>query len=197
MTNDTRAYWDAQAPTFDQDADHGLLDPDVRAAWRQVLLERFPPAPARVVDLGCGTGSIAVLLAEAGYQVHGVDLSSRMIDTAHTKTSVAGVEVELQQGDADHPPFDKGTFDVVFARHVLWAMPDPDAALGRWIDLLAPGGRLVLVEGRWDTGAGISAEDCRALVERRRHHADVRLLPDPTLWGRTITDERYLVVSTS
>lgn len=66
---DTRDYRDAQSATFDAQPDHGLLDPAVRAAWAQLLLPLMPPAPASVVDLGCGTGSLAVLLAQAGYQV--------------------------------------------------------------------------------------------------------------------------------
>jgi SAM-dependent methyltransferase len=41
-------------------------------------------------------------------------------------------------------------FDVV-ARHLLWTLPDPAAALRRWIGLLRPRGHLVFVEGRWDT----------------------------------------------
>lgn len=195
MTQETRAYWDAQAPAFDQDADHGLLDPGVRSAWRRLLVDHLPPAPARIIDLGCGTGSVSVLLAEVGYQVHGVDLSSKMIDAAQAKAAAAGVEAEFHQGDVDRPDCGAGEFDVVFARHVLWAMPDADAALARWVELVAPGGRVVLVEGRWDTGGGIAADECRALLERHRRQVALQLLPDPALWRRTITDERYLVSS--
>jgi hypothetical protein len=74
-------------------------------------------------------------------------------------------------------------------------MPSPAAALRRWIDLLAPRGRLVLVEGSWSTGAGLTAEETRVLVEATGRQATVRHLPDPVLWGREIADERYLVVS--
>jgi methylase of polypeptide subunit release factors len=63
-----RAEWDEQAASFDQEPDHGLLDPTVRAAWIAVLTDVLPPAPARILDLGCGTGTLAVLLAEAGYE---------------------------------------------------------------------------------------------------------------------------------
>src|SRR5687768_4542510 len=58
--------WDREAQTFDEAADHGLADPDCREAWRSLLLEHLPPAPARVADLGCGTGTLALLLAEVG-----------------------------------------------------------------------------------------------------------------------------------
>jgi hypothetical protein len=56
VTNDVQQFWDAQASRFDEEPDHGLLDPDVRAAWSEVLLPELPPAPGRVADLGCGTG---------------------------------------------------------------------------------------------------------------------------------------------
>jgi hypothetical protein len=53
----------------------------------------------------------------------------------------------------------------------------------------------VLIEGRWSTGAGISAAECRALVQTVRVEALVERLDDPVLWGRAIDDERYAVLS--
>ena len=188
----TTEYWDSQAARFDEEPDHGLRDPDVRACWRDLLLSALPPAPARVADLGCGTGTIAVLLAGEGYDVHGVDLSGAMVAAARAKAAEAGVTVQLQQGDAASPPWEPASFDVVFARHVLWAMPDPATVVRRWTGLLRPGGRLVLVEGLWYTGGGLSAARCRELVGG---DVVVKPLTDPRLWGRTITDERYLLVS--
>ncbi|RSM39163.1 class I SAM-dependent methyltransferase [Amycolatopsis balhimycina DSM 5908] len=193
----TQDDWDAQAATFDDQPDHGLRDLGVRAAWADLLLPLLPPAPAAVADLGCGTGSLAVLLAEAGYAVCGVDLSPRMLDVAGKKAEAAGVSVELRRGDAADPPCSPGTYDVVLVRHVLWVMSDPSAAVDTWVRLLKPGGRLVLVEGRWFTGAGISAEECERLVRARREEASVTRLDDPALWGAPIEDERYVLVSRS
>jgi ubiquinone/menaquinone biosynthesis C-methylase UbiE len=195
MAGDARAYWDEQAASFDDEPDHGLRDPAVRAAWASLLRSRLPAPPAAVVDLGCGTGSLAVLLASAGYAVEGLDLSDRMVAAAAVKAHAAGVAAGFRQGDASSPPFPAGSADVVLARHVLWALPDPDAALRRWTALLRDGGVLVLIEGRWSTGAGIPAECCRELVLRHRAEATVERLDDPALWGRRIDDERYLLVS--
>jgi hypothetical protein len=53
----------------------------------------------------------------------------------------------------------------------------------------------LLVEGHWSTGAGLTAEETRALVRRHRREAEVERLDDPALWGRAIDDERYAVIS--
>jgi len=192
---DVRRYWDEQAGSFDDEPDHGLRDPAVRDAWQRLLHAHLPPAPADVTDLGCGTGSLAVLLAQAGHRVRGIDLSDAMVSAAIAKADATGVTATFAQGDAGAPPFEPESADVALARHVLWALPQPSEALRRWVRLLRPGGRLVLIEGRWSTGAGITAEDCRTLVLRHRRAAHVERLTDPALWGRAIDDERYLLTS--
>ena len=195
MTEDVRAFWDAEAERFDEEPDHGLRDPAVRAAWGRLLLEHLPAPPADVLDLGCGTGSLTVLLAEAGHRVHGVDLAPNMVAAARAKIAAAGVTATVEVGDATDPPGGPGAYDVVLTRHVLWALPDPSAALARWARLLRPGGRLLLVEGSWWTGGGLTAAETERLV--RPYASDVRAvrLTDPLLWGAPVEDERYLCVA--
>lgn len=183
--------WDATAEHFDDEPDHGLADPDTRAAWRDLLGSALPEAPARVADLGCGTGSLTRLLVDEGYAVDGVDFSPAMVARARAKVP----EAEFVVGDASEPPLGRAAYDVVLSRHVLWALADPAAALVRWVDLLRPGGRIVLVEGSWASGAGLTAGDAVRIVHGVRRHAEVRHLPDPLLWGKEIVDERYLLVS--
>ncbi|MFC6020470.1 class I SAM-dependent methyltransferase [Plantactinospora solaniradicis] len=195
MTGGTRQSWDEHATAFDEEADHGLRDSGVRRAWADLLLPVLPPAPASIVDVGCGTGSLSVLLAGAGHHVRGVDFAPRMLAAAREKTIGAGVGVDYVLADGAKLPFARSSFDVVLARHVLWALPDPDRVLAHWISLLRPQGRLVLVEGCWSTGTGLPAATCRALVLRCRREAEVRVLDDSRLWGQEITDERYLLVS--
>jgi len=195
VTRATHEAWDGAAERFDEQPDHGLADERVRAAWTAVLRAALPVPPARILDLGCGTGSLSVLLAELGHNVHGVDLSPRMLDLAAAKAERHGVRVALGEGDAGDPPV-AGPFDVVLSRHVLWALPDLPAVLDRWTSLLGPGGRLVLVEGRWHTGAGLRADDLLRLVRSATGTAELRHLPDPALWGGPIADERYLIVAT-
>lgn len=185
--------WDAAADTFDEEADHGLRDAAVREAWAVCMRSWLPDAPADVLDVGCGTGSLALLAAEQGHRVTATDLSPRMADRARAK--LADVDAEVLVGEASRPPVGDRTFDVVLARHVVWLLPDPEAALKHWCSLLNPGGRLVLVEGVWG-GVGLSAGQLMAALDPLTasvHHT--LLSADPALWGREVDDERYVLVA--
>jgi SAM-dependent methyltransferase len=188
----TTIDWDAEADTFDQEPDHGLRQAGVRAAWAGKLAAWLPASPADVLDLGCGTGSLALLAAERGHRVTALDLSPRMAERARAK--LAGAAARVLVGDAAAPPVPGGAFDVVMARHVLWTLPDPEAVLRHWVSLLRPGGRLVLVEGVWGD-AGLPHERIVAaltpLVERVRH---VPLSGERALWGKEVDDDRYAVL---
>jgi len=211
MLSSVARYWDSAAGTFDDEPDHGLRDARVRAAWRDRLAQWFPAPPSSVLDLGCGTGSLGVLAEEMGHEVVGVDVSAAMVDRARKKVRAAGAGMELLVGDAGDPPVGDRSFDVVLARHLLWTLPTPEAALRRWVRLLRPGGRLVLVEGRWDAPAGAAGYVDEAAELPWGHGipadvltanaaqlvTDVRFedLTDPGLWGHEVTDERYAVVA--
>jgi SAM-dependent methyltransferase len=195
MTSDA-AYWDSQAATFDDGADHGLRDSRVAEAWRRLLLDHLPSAPAAVADLGCGTGSLSVLLAAEGYAVTGLDFAPKMIRAARAKARKAGVAARFVLSDATMPALPPASFDVVLARHVLWAMPDMVRTLGEWLRLLVPNGALVLIEGRWSAArSGLTAAEAGRAVLRHRSDATIIGLDDPALWGGPVSDERYLLIS--
>lgn len=195
-------YWTAVAPTFDAEPDHGLRSPAVRAAWAARLREWVPGSGADVVDVGCGTGSLALLLAEQGHRVVGVDVSAGMVTRARRKFADAGRRLPVVLGDAAEVPVRAGRFDVVLARHLLWALPDPVAALRQWVRLLRPGGWLVLIEGRWAASdsttpwsGGVPSDVLASAVAPWVARVHVELLTDPRLWGKEIEDERYVVLA--
>ena len=192
MRDDVVGYWNAEAARFDDAPDHGLRDPAVRAAWRGLLREHLPEPPGDVLDLGCGTGSLTLLVAELGHRVAGVDIAPAMVAAARAKLTAAGATATVELGDAADPPGRTGSYEIVVARHVLWALPDPAAVLARWVRLLRPGGRLILVEGRWWTGGGLTAEETRRLLDPYAAHVTTRPLADPVFWGGPVDDERYL-----
>ena len=199
-----RQYWDDSAADYDSYPDHGLLDSDIRAAWKDLLRTWLPTRPSEVVDLACGTGTMSALMAELGHQGRGIDLSGEMVALARAKTAPFGAAVEVVQGDAADPPFTAGSVDVVFARHILWTLPEPAAALRRWAELLRPGGRMVLVEGRWGLEAagdkpdlpwraGVPSDELALALRDLGLEPAVVQLSDSVFWGREIEHERYLV----
>lgn len=209
MNSGIADYWNDYADVYDNEPDHGLGDPAIRQAWR-VLLERWlPAASCDVVDLACGTGSLTELAAGLGHRVVGVDLAGNMVERARAKTARYAGRVTVKLGDACDPPIEPSSVDVVLARHILWTLPDPQAALARWCSLLRPGGRFLLVEGRWWSvgdaeyndedgmpwAGGVRAVALVAALEPLARRIEVEPLTDPVLWGREISDERYLVVA--
>lgn len=213
LTSAIAHYWDDAAPAFDAEPDHGLRQEHTRAAWTRLLEQWAPSAPADVLDVGCGTGSLSLLLAQAGHRVTGVDLAPRMIEQARAKLTAAGLASRFLVGDAATPPTGNEHFDMVLARHLVWTLPDPEGALREWVARLRPGGRLLLIEGRWreagNTGpayvagaeslpwnGGIGADDLTAAVRPLVTSLRVEPLSHQTdLWGGPVTDERYALIA--
>jgi ubiquinone/menaquinone biosynthesis C-methylase UbiE len=116
-----------------------------------------------------------------------------MVERARAKAA-GRTDVTFVVADAADPPLRVGEYDAVLCRHVLWTLPDQPAALRSWIGLLRPSGRLLLVEGSWHTGTGLSAADTMAMARAAGRSAELHPLADSVYWGGPITDERYLVV---
>lgn len=212
-TSAIQTFWDSAAAEFDTEADHGLRDPATRAAWARRLESWTPSGAGDVLDAGCGTGSLTLLLAELGHRVTGVDLAPRMVALAEAKLAAAGHQGRFLVGDAGRPPLGDESFDVVLARHVVWTLPDPVAALRDWTGRLRPGGTLILVEGRWAAApsaapyadgaeslpwnGGVRADDLVDAVGPMVAGLRVEdLTGEPDLWGRAVQDERYALVAT-
>lgn len=171
-----REWWDDDADAYDVAPGHSLSDPVEAAAWRAALLSLLPPAPARVLDVGAGTGSMSLLAAEMGHDVTALDLSEGMLERAERKASERGLVIDFVAGPAEEPPL--GSFDVVMARHLLWTLPKPAEALTAWRRAVRNDGRLVLFEGSW-AGEGpwaramdaIASSAERLMSVRDDHHA--------------------------
>jgi SAM-dependent methyltransferase len=144
-----RHHWDRRAATFDEEAGHGLTHPDQRAAWLELLRGITSTERLDALDVGCGTGFLAGLLAELGHRVTGVDLSPGMIEQARKKAAAQGLEIDFRVSDAAALGLASASYDLVVARHVIWNLPEPDRGVQEWLRVLRPGGRLALVEGKW------------------------------------------------
>jgi ubiquinone/menaquinone biosynthesis C-methylase UbiE len=189
-----RKYWDSAAASFDCEPDHGLHDLRVLRAWTELLKTWLPGNNTAVLDVGCGTGSLSVILAGLGHSVTGIDVSPAMIARAQAKALEHPIEFHVM--DAAAPQFGPRSFDVIVCRHLLWTLPEPSDVLQRWVGLLRPIGRLILIEGYWNTGAGLHAPELLAALPSSVTMVSVQNLSDqPEYWGKKVTDERYAIIA--
>ena len=131
--------WTDRAPTFD--ADHATENLTI---WRKVLEELIGrKGQGKVLDVGTGTGFLANMLAEIGYESMGIDFSEGMLELGKQNSLNRGVSVAYYLGDGDALPFEDNTFDALVNCRVLWTLLDPVKSLKEWMRVLKPGGVLL------------------------------------------------------
>ena len=101
LTDKVRAYWDADAATYDDSSDHGYAaaSPSLRAAWNAALHRLLPGEGRRVLDVGAGTGFLSLTAARLGHRVTAIDLSAGMLDRLRDSAARDGLEIEVVEQD--------------------------------------------------------------------------------------------------
>ena len=79
-------------------------------------------APIDVLDMGCGTGFLALEFAALGHHATGADFSEQMIERARVKAAERSLEVRFDVADAENLPYPDGSFDLLIERHVVWTL---------------------------------------------------------------------------
>lgn len=136
-----RAMFDRIAPRYD--AMNRLLSLGLDRGWRRVALDAIAVGRGdRVLDLACGTGDLAALAAARGARVVGADFARAMLRGAQQR----GVGCALVQADAEALPFRTGFATAATCGFALRNFVSLEAALGELGRVLAPGGRIALLD---------------------------------------------------
>lgn len=137
-----KTYWQERSKTFGFESDLGRL----RAVGERI--DRYlPEGRLKVLDIGCGPGTIACSMALLGHDVTAVDLSRNMVEKAKDNAAALGLDIEFVCTSALELPFSDDTFDAVVSRNLVWALPDPEASFAQWSRVLKPGGMVVYLDG--------------------------------------------------
>lgn len=139
-----QAYFRAHAPEWDRIRTLHVADDQVEAAMRSALgAEPF----GVLVDLGTGTGRMLELFADRFQRGIGLDINHDMLAYARAKLERAGLaRCQVRQGDLFNVALDDRSADAVIFHQVLHFLDDPARAVAEAARILAPGGRLLVVD---------------------------------------------------
>ena len=143
MKQRVKDYWTQRSHDFGT-VRKNELENEMGQRWLHEI-ERFLPEGRSldILDVGTGTGFFAVLLAQQGHRVEGIDLTPAMLEEARTLAKQRNLDITFREMDAQNLAYPDGTFDVVISRNLTWTLPDPERAYASWFRVLKPGGVLL------------------------------------------------------
>jgi len=156
--------------------DYGRLAPYLEKGALEFLDRLAIPPGDRLLDIACGTGQLAILAARKGIRVTGVDVAANQVEQARARAAEEGVEIALDEGDAESLPYGDASFDVVVSLVGAIFAPRPELVAAEMMRVCKPGGRIVM--GNW-TPEGHVGQMFRVI----RKYVPPLPMPSPLLWG--------------
>lgn len=178
MKSTARTRFDLWAESYDRSLLHHFLFRPSYLVFMEEIARWHDrnPRPFRVLDVGCGTGELAALLAASNWPVQavGLDYSPSMCELAAAKAErIAGPDRPgFVAGDSEFLPFASGSFDVVACSNSFHHYPHQADVVHEARRLLRPGGQFILIDGFRDNVIGWVVFDVIVgHIEKDVHHA--------------------------
>ena len=140
-------YWGGVAP-FDSGTCHRICADGRGMEYLKTLGDRIPEE-AKLLDLACGAGFLAIAASLSGRESIGIDSSRHMIEEAKRCAKEIGSDAKFVVADVCSLPFDDCTFDSVVIRNSLWSFFYPEKALSEACRVLKPGKNLIIIDANW------------------------------------------------
>jgi ubiquinone/menaquinone biosynthesis C-methylase UbiE len=188
-----KRVWDKTAPGYDRQI--AFFERNWFGGGREWLGER---ARGRFLEVAVGTGR-SLPCYPADVTLTGIELSPAMLAIARQRATDLGRDVTLREADAEHLPFDDASFDTVTCALALCTIPSPVAAIGEMRRVLAPGGRLLLLDHITSTWPPLYAAQWlaeRITIRTAGEHFTRRQLPLVTAAGFQVMETERLKAGT-
>jgi ubiquinone/menaquinone biosynthesis C-methylase UbiE len=139
----------------------------------------------KVLDVACGSGNLAVLAAQKGAEVTGLDLADNLVEAAKRRAEKMGLDIRFEQGDAEAMPYADNSFDLVMTMFGAMFAPRPELVADELIRVCKPGGRIAMAN--W-TPEGFAGQ----MFKLSTKYLPPPDMPPPVQWGvPEIVKERF------
>ncbi len=143
----------------------------------EAFVERLNIQPGmKVLDVACGSGNLAIIAAQKGAEVTGVDIADNLIDAAKKRAEAAGLNIKFEVGDAEAMPYADGEFDLVMTMFGAMFAPRPEVAASELVRVCKPGGTIAMANWTPDGHAG-------QMFKLSGKYLPPPPMPAPVLWG--------------
>ena len=144
--------------------------------YRQLNIERGNT----MLDVGCGSGQLALVAARAGARVTGCDIAANWIEKARMRAAEEGLSIQFDEADAERLPYADGQFDVVASLIGAMFAPRPDLVASELTRVCRPGGLIAMAN--W-TPVGFVGQMFKLIAK----YIAPSGMPSPVLWGDEAT----------
>jgi SAM-dependent methyltransferase len=143
--------------------------------------ERLDAAPgAHFLDVGCGSGQLALIAARDGLKVTGVDIASNLVERARERAQAEGLDARFEEADAEALPFEDGSFDIVASLIGAMFAPRPERVAQELLRVCSPAGTIAMAN--W-TPEGFIGQMFKSVSKFIAPSG----MPSPVLWGDEAT----------
>lgn len=149
------------------------LEPGALEFFDRLPLEKG----TKLLDVGCGAGQLTIPAARRGIAVTGLDLAQNLVDKARERARQEGLDIRIEQGDAEELPFEDASFDAVLSLIGAMFAPRPERVASEMLRVCRPGGKIIM--GNW-TPAGHVGQMFKVIG---KHAPPPAIFPSPLLWG--------------
>jgi SAM-dependent methyltransferase len=145
------------------------------------FLRRLGITPGtRLLDVGCGSGQLALMAARAGAEVTGCDIATNWIERARFRAATEGLQINFEEGDAESLPYGDAQFDAVISFVGAMFAPRPELVAAELTRVCRPGG--IIAMANWTPGGFIGQ-----MFKTIARHIAPSGMPSPVLWGDEAT----------